>query len=104
MATQEIFTRNPNGTKRDIIYITPVPNADGSGLDYQIDYQKFNTDHPEITEGTTPIFRLGKCCIVLGNLWFEGCNIPGFPYGISTTALMHLATWVDEMQEAQQAH
>jgi hypothetical protein len=101
MSTEEIFTRNPNGTKRDIIYITPVPNNDGSGFNYIIDYQEFNTDDPEITIGTTPVFRLGKCCPVLGKLWFEGCKIPGYPYGISTGALMHLAQWVERMREAQ---
>jgi hypothetical protein len=100
MSTQEIFTRNPNGTKRDILFITPVPNNDGSGLDYVVDYQEFNTDHPEITIGTTPVFRLGKCNPVIGKLWFEGCKIPGYPYGISTGALLHLAKWVEEMRES----
>lgn len=85
---------------RDIIFITSVPNNDGSGLDYIADYQEFNTDHPEITIGTTPVFRLGKCSPVIGKLWFEGCSIRGYPYGISTGALLHLAKWVEEMREA----
>ena len=59
----QIYNTAPNGLKTDIITLTEVPNADGSGMELKIEFQSFEfMDKKEV----------GQVSLIDGVVWFSG--------------------------------
>jgi hypothetical protein len=76
---------NPNGTKRDLIYLTSVPNADYSGMEYLIEFCE--------SEGLKKVI-VGRVSLIDGVVRFAENY-----YGVTHTGLKLLAVWIENNME-----
>lgn len=81
----------PNGLKIDIIKIKEVPNADNSGIEYQLFFKDHEFDKEEI--------RFGSCDLILGNIRFDKVDDKASYLGVTHNAMELLVKWIDENLE-----
>jgi hypothetical protein len=77
----ELYTEAVNGLKTDHLILTKIPNLDGSGFDYRIEYIDF-VDNERMLVGTTDLD--------LGNINFVKTGRVGVPFG----AMKLLSEWI----------
>ncbi|MBN8697416.1 MAG: hypothetical protein J0L87_12870 [Bacteroidetes bacterium] len=86
MPTIELHSKIlPSGHKLDHIIITEIPNADGSDIDYKIEY----VDWTDIDKKR---IHVGTCCLTLGSISFEKSEPVGIPVG----AIKLACEWVEQ--------
>ncbi|PNW24942.1 hypothetical protein [Formosa algae] len=81
----------PNGMKIDIVKIKEVPNADNSGIEYELYYKDNEFDKKEI--------RFGSCDLIMGNIRFDKVDDKASYLGITHNAMELLTKWIDENLE-----
>jgi hypothetical protein len=95
--TLEIFTINPNGPRGDVVYITPVPNSDHSGINYLLQYRRTVVD--EMPQYTTELYTVGYGSSIGSGVWFKGCTLTGLADEISARALSYISEWQIELHD-----
>lgn len=81
----------PNGMKVDIIKIKETPNADNSGIEYELYYKNFEFDKEEV--------RFGTCDLILGHIRFDKVDDQASYLGITHNGMELLTKWIDENLE-----
>lgn len=90
-SSTRLFNIAPNGLKVDVVYLTPIPNVDGSGTDYRIEYVADFT-------GTERVC-IGHCDLIMGNLRFDNVGEDAKWLGVSHKAVQLLVDWIDRNME-----
>ena len=86
-----LYNIAPNGLKIDQVWITEVPNADYSGVDYLIEYvEDFGADKK---------IPIGHCDLISGNIWFDNVGNDAKTTGLNHKAMKLIVEWIEKNVE-----
>jgi hypothetical protein len=85
-----LFNTARNGLKIDMIFLSKAPCIDYSCFEFLVEYKSNEFDEKQV---------IGKVCLTLGELRFQGIDKDLYYNGVTAEALQLLSLWIIRNKE-----